>query len=98
MYPPRLASDFEKVPMMTSTLSSSPKWLAVPRPPSPMTPRPWASSTMTRAPYFDASSQISGSFAMSPPMENTPSVTMRQPADSGTARSLASRSSMFEWR
>ena len=53
---------------------------------------------MTRAPYFDASSQISGSFAMSPPMENTPSVTMRQPADSGTARSFASRSSMFAWR
>ena len=31
---------------------------------------------------------------MSPPMEKTPSVTMRQPALSGTLRSFCSRSSI----
>ena len=52
---------------------------------------------MTRAPYCRASFTISGSFAMSPPMLNTPSVTIRQPALSGTFFSWISSSSMLLW-
>jgi hypothetical protein len=48
--PPRLANDFENVPTITSTWSSSPKCSQTPRPSLPSTPTPCASSTITRAP------------------------------------------------
>ena len=51
--------------------------------PSPRTPSPCASSTMTRALHWKQDSR-SPVVAMSPAMENTPSVTIRHPADSGT--------------
>ena len=53
---------------------------------------------MTRAPYCFARAQISGSLAMSPPMENTPSVTISAPAVSGTFCRHFSSSAMSLWR
>ena len=47
--PPSEASDLLKVPMMMWTFFSRPKWLTVPAPQRPMTPMPWASSTMSEA-------------------------------------------------
>ncbi len=55
--------------------SSTPKSSAVPRPFSPQTPVPWASSTTSRAPCLWQTSQSSRSGAMSPCMEYTPSTT-----------------------
>ena len=69
MTPPIDASDLENVVMMRSTSSWTPKCSPVPLPPGPMTPNPWASSTMSRAPYFRFSSAMAGRFARSPSME-----------------------------
>src|SRR4051812_32167002 len=99
MNPPQLASDLEKVPMRRSTRSSTPKSSAVPAPRAPSTPAPCASSTISRAPWRSARSQISGSGATSPSMEKTPSTTTRTPPPSAAARSscLASLSRRL-WR
>ena len=96
--PPNEANDLLNVPMIKSTLSSTPKCSAVPRPCSPRTPRACASSTMSRAPYFWASSTIRGSGARSPSMLKSPSTTMSFPAPSGQSRSTRSKSSMSLWR
>ena len=69
MKPPSEPKLLEKVPMMRSVSLVRPKWLAVPEPFSPMTPRPWASSTITEALYFLARRTRSGSGAMSPSIE-----------------------------
>ncbi|KEG05666.1 hypothetical protein DQ04_19521010 [Trypanosoma grayi] len=59
-----------------SILSTTPKSVGVPRPPSPMNPVACESSTMTLALYFSARAAILSSGATSPSMEKTPSVTM----------------------
>ena len=88
--PPRLANDFEKVPVIRSTRSESPNEAAVPRPPGPITPTAWASSTTRPAPNSSASATSAGTSASVPDIENTPSVTMRRPA-SGRSRTAASK-------
>ena len=69
MNPPREPKLFEKVPIIRSTLSVRPKWLATPAPFFPNTPRPWASSIITEALYCSASSVSLGSGTRSPSME-----------------------------
>ena len=44
--------DLEKVPMIRSTSSVSPKWSHTPLPSLPNTPRPWASSTISEQLYL----------------------------------------------
>lgn len=61
---------------MRSIRSMTPWCSCVPRPRLPMKPEAWHSSIMTRASYLSARSQISGSLAMSPSIEKTPSVAM----------------------
>ena len=61
MKPPQEASDFENVPIRRSTRSSTPSSSEVPAPRAPSTPAPWASSTISRAPWGSHSSTISGS-------------------------------------
>ena len=68
---------FDSVPTWIATRPWSPKWSTVPRPFRPSTPDAWASSTKTAAPNSSAASTIPGSGAMSPSIENTPSVTTR---------------------
>ena len=87
--PPTVASDFENVPISRSTSSSTPKCSGVPRPHSPNTPSPCASSTIRRAPCARASRAISGSGATSPSIENTPSTTIRMPEPLGNLAELA---------
>eukprot|EP00964_Phaeocystis_antarctica_P045136 scaffold25972_cov27-Phaeocystis_antarctica.AAC.1 len=43
--PPMTEKALERLPISMSTSPSSPKWLTTPRPPSPSTPSPCASST-----------------------------------------------------
>ena len=64
----------------------TPQCSCVPRPPAPMNPVACESSTTTVAPCRSASSQMPGSGAIVPSIENTPSVTTRRDA---RARGLA---------
>ena len=54
----------------------------MPAPRAPSTPAPWASSTISRAPWRSHSSQMSLSGAMSPSIEKTPSTTTSTPPPS----------------
>ncbi len=96
-YPPKLASDLEKVPIIISTSFSNPKCSAVPLPCSPITPKPCASSTMTLEPYCFASLTISGRFAISPLIEKTPSVKMSFPLLGSALANFFSKSSISLW-
>ena len=71
--PPIEAKDLLKVPIIRSISWVNPKWSQTPRPCFPNTPKPWASSTMIVALYLCFKRTISGKFAKSPSMENTPS-------------------------
>jgi hypothetical protein len=97
MNPPRTPMAFDRVPTWMSTrLASSPKWATVPLPPGPSTPLAWASSIIMIAPCFSATSTRAGSGAMSPSIENTPSVisSCRRPGafDSSSSLSAAAAS------
>ena len=85
------ANDLLNVPMIKSTSSFTPRWIAVPLPP-PKTPTECASSTISRAPYFLQTGTISDSGAMSPPMLKTPSTTTRLPQCPGIPDSTRSKS------
>ena len=97
MKPPMAARDLEKVPMIRSTSSVSPKWAAVPAPPGPSTPMPWASSSITWARCRRAMRTISGSLQISPSMEKMPSVMTSLLAPWGSLASFSSRSAMSLW-
>ena len=71
------ADGLRSVPTWIATRPWSPKWSTEPRPFRPRTPDAWASSTKTAAPNSSAASTMPGSGAMSPSIENTPSVTTR---------------------
>ena len=73
------AIDLAKVLNRTSTPSVTPKWLAVPRPPSPIVPKPCASSTNRRKLKSFFMATISSSLPRSPFIPNTPSVMTRMP-------------------
>ena len=64
---------------MMSTSSVMPKWAAVPSPLGPSTPRAWASSSASAAPYFRATRTSAGTSAMLPSIEYTPSTTIIEP-------------------
>ncbi len=85
-------SALPSVDVNTSTRCMQPRILALPRPVVPTNPVAWLSSTMTSAPYFSARSQIASTRAMSPSIENTPSVAIMRSRLPGVALSLASRS------
>ena len=72
----------------------------MPRPERPSTPVACESSTATTASYLRASATMSGSLAMSPSIENTPSVkiSFRRAFMAWAARSFSSRSAMSECR
>src|SRR5438309_360848 len=76
-YPPTTPRAFENVPSWTWILSSTWKCDATPRPPSPRTPSPCASSMYTMAPNASLRCAIWSTGAMSPSIENTPSLTTR---------------------
>ena len=86
MKPPHEARLLEKVPIRRSTWSSSPKSSQAPAPFSPRTPTPWASSTISRAPWAWQSSTIGGRSQTSPSIEKTPSTTTRAGLWSSRAR------------
>ena len=90
MKPPSTPIALESVPTWMSTRPCRPKWSTVPAPPVPSTPDACASSTIMMAPWRSATSTRSGSGAMSPSIENTPSVmsNWRRP---GAAVSVSSR-------
>ena len=99
MKPPQDASDFEKVPIRRSTSSSTSSSSQTPAPRAPSTPTPCASSTISRAPCSRQSATMSGSGAMSPSIENTPSTTTSTPPPSPSARwSMLSSLSRRLWR
>ncbi len=91
MKPPTVASDLLNVPIMASILSCRPKCAAVPSPFGPMTPREWASSTITAVLYFSARGTIRGRSAISPSMLNIPSMTINLPASRGIDFKTVSR-------
>ena len=95
--PPITPNALDIVPISTSTRPCRPKWSTIPRPPRPSTPSPWASSTAVITSWRSQSSTISGSFAMSPSMEKTPSVIRSLLPAQVCSCSLASRSDMSEW-
>ena len=74
MNPPSTPIAFESVPTWMSTRPCRPKWSTVPAPPVPRTPDACASSIIMIAPCRSATSTSAGSGAMSPSIENTPSV------------------------
>ena len=99
MKPPQDASDFENVPMRRSTSSSTSISSQAPAPRAPSTPTPWASSTISRAPCSRQSATMSGTGAMSPSIENTPSTTTSTPPPSLSERwSIVSSLSSRLWR
>ena len=57
-------------------LASRPASARLPRPPGPVAPRPWASSTSSQAPWSRHVAASSASGATSPSMLNTPSVAI----------------------
>ena len=79
IHPPQLASDFDSVPIQRSTSRPSiPQCSPMPQPVFPTTPKLWASSTISSAPYRFFSSTYRGSWQRSPSIEYTPSTTIRQ--------------------
>mmetsp|Transcript_3778 Transcript_3778/g.11053 ORF Transcript_3778/g.11053 Transcript_3778/m.11053 type:complete len:244 (-) Transcript_3778:475-1206(-) len=94
--PPRA---LPRVLLMMSTRSSTPQSSGVPRPVAPRNPVAWHSSTKTCASYFFARAQISARGAMSPSIENTPSVMImrcRVPLSTHSLR-MDSRWFMSRW-
>ena len=91
-------SAFPRVLVMMSTSPRTPKCSAVPRPVAPSTPEAWESSITTTAPSSRAICRMSGSFAMDPSMEKTPSVQMSLRGAARCARSCARRWSMSACR
>ena len=79
---------------MMSTLPITLQYSCVPRPVLPMKPTACESSTITRASYFSARSQIDLRLAMIPSIEKTPSVAISRNLASLASWSLASRSAM----
>ena len=69
-------SAFPRVPVIISTLPRTPFNSIVPLPVFPIKPEAWHSSTITKASYLSARSQISSNCATIPSMEKTPSVTI----------------------
>ena len=92
MNPPSTPIAFESVPTWTSTRPCRPKWSTVPAPPVPSTPEACASSIIMIAPCRSATSTSAGSGAMSPSIENTPSVisSCRRPGRACSPRRSAS--------
>ena len=64
------------VPVTMSTRSITPQCSGVPRPPGPTKPTACESSTITIASYRSARSQIAARSAITPSIENTPSVAI----------------------
>mmetsp|Transcript_25080 Transcript_25080/g.59765 ORF Transcript_25080/g.59765 Transcript_25080/m.59765 type:complete len:226 (-) Transcript_25080:512-1189(-) len=98
VYPPVAPpSAFPRVLLMMSTSPWTPHSSSVPRPVGPRNPVAWHSSTNTSASCFLARRQISLSGAMSPSIENTPSVAIRRVLAEAASFSFASRSAMSRW-
>ena len=77
VYPPEAPpSAFPSVPVMISTLPSTPQYSEVPLPCAPTNPTAWLSSTITSALYLSARSQTPFKLQMIPSIENTPSVAI----------------------
>jgi hypothetical protein len=91
-------SALPSVEVMMSTSPSTPKCSAVPRPVAPRTPVACESSMTTTAFSSRAICRISGSLAIAPSIENTPSVQISRRRASRLARSFSRRSSMSAWR
>jgi len=83
------------VPVIMSTRSITPQCSCVPRPVLPIKPTAWLSSTITKAPYWSAKSQIAFRLATIPSIENTPSVAMSLKRALWASFSLASKSSIL---
>src|SRR5436190_888795 len=93
------ASDFENVPTMKSTSSSTPWASAQPRPVGPYVPSECASSTSRYAPCARHTSTMSRSGATSPRIEYSPSTTTRRlPPGPGSRSSFLRRLSAELWR
>ncbi len=73
-------SALPSVVVITSIFPKTPQCSCVPRPVLPMKPVACESSRNTMASYFSASATISSSLAMSPSIENTPSVMIMREA------------------